>query len=49
VKRRYRYRYDKFDENGNWLQRTQFEIVAENGEEKEKPSQVEYRSIVYFP
>jgi hypothetical protein len=49
IKSTYRYRYDSFDEKGNWLQRTQFEIVNENGESKEKLSQIEYRTITYFP
>jgi hypothetical protein len=49
VESTYRYRYDKFDEKGNWLQRTQFKIVSENGVEKEKPWQIEYRTITYYP
>ena len=49
VRGTYRYSYDKLDEKGNWTQRTQYKIVTENGAEKEKPSQIEYRTITYYP
>lgn len=49
VKRSYRYQYDKIDALGNWLQRTQIEVISENGIDKEVPSQIEYRTITYYP
>jgi hypothetical protein len=49
VKTLYKYRYDSFDDNGNWTKRTQFKVVTENGQAVEKPTSVRYRSITYFP
>lgn len=49
VQRSYRYRYDAFDEKGNWTQRTRFESVREQAVDLEVPSLIEYRTISYYP
>lgn len=45
--RKYRYTYE-FDEKGNWIKRTTFTEVTENGEKVFKPSSISYRTISYF-
>lgn len=45
--RKYRYAYE-FDEKGNWVKRTTFTEVTENGTKTFKPSSVSYRTITYF-
>lgn len=49
VERSYRYRYDTYDEKGNWIQRTRSEVVKEGSEVRELPSLIEYRTISYYP
>lgn len=49
VKNKYSYKYDSFDEKGNWTKRTIFELVIENGKQISKPSSVDYRTITYYP
>ena len=49
MERTYRYSYDTYDGNGNWVQRTRFEVVKEGSAVREMPSLIEYRTITYYP
>lgn len=44
----YEYRYDSFDKNGNWTQRTRLEVITESGKKTLKPSSISYRTITYY-
>ncbi len=49
MERTFRYRYDTYDGNGNWTQRTRFEVVKEGSSVREIPSLIEFRTISYYP
>ncbi len=42
------YKYDSFDKNGNWTKRTASQITVVNGKETTKPAYVHFRTITYF-
>ena len=43
-----KYKYEFFDEKGNWTKRTITKSVIENGKEVYKPLAVEYQTISYY-
>lgn len=43
------FKYESFDEKGNWTRRTHSKVEIENGKEVHKPIAVEYRTITYYP
>lgn len=46
---RYPIKNEAFDKEGNWTERTRYQIVVENGKKVEKPMYKGYRTITYYP
>ncbi|MDM7920824.1 MAG: hypothetical protein QUS14_00875 [Pyrinomonadaceae bacterium] len=44
-----RYSYLEFDEKGNWTKRSVVNVIKENSVERAVPSEIEYRTITYYP
>jgi hypothetical protein len=48
ISRKFRYKYEAYDKQGNWTKRTFSRLEIENGKEVSKVLAIEYRTITYY-